>query len=140
MHTNPKLGRDASTGDAPWRSGERRPTWAAAVERREAPPSYVTGGRGRLASVPGGPTSLARQGSLANSPAPPRRSIPSLRGTEKRDTGAPAPQRIGPAKLWLFSFTSPACGGGRERSEAGGGPSHREWSPWREGPPPRPPP
>src|SRR5947207_6074591 len=52
-----------------------------AVERREAPPSYVTGGRERLASVPGR-VSQARPGGRCP-PAPPGAPSPYL-GNGKR--------------------------------------------------------
>src|SRR5437868_7580614 len=63
------------------------------VERREAPPSYVTGGRERLASVPGrGRKASARGVSQTPPTLPALHPLASRHG--KRDTGAPAPQRI----------------------------------------------
>src|SRR5438128_1329835 len=84
----------------------RMPTSAKRLDQREAPPSYVTGGRGRLASVPGGPTSLARQGSLASSPAPP--GAPSRRCEgRKKGRAARRPQKNpsrGEAERWLLAL------------------------------------
>jgi hypothetical protein len=74
------------------------------VERREAPPPYVTGRRERLASVPRR-ASQARRGARW-SPGASRRSI-SFAETENRDTGVPAPPRKGPAERWLSPLYPP---------------------------------
>ena len=66
------------------------------MERREAPLSYVTGERGRLASVPGGPAAPSR--GSAEPLAPPGAPSPRFEETEKGDTALPAPPRTGPAK------------------------------------------
>ena len=71
------------------------------VERREAPPSYVTGGRERLASVPGGPIAGPPRG-LASPWRLPALHYPSrTEGNGKRDTAPPRPQKTGPAKHCL---------------------------------------
>ena len=80
----------------------------AAVERRGAPPSYVTGGRARLASVPGGPTSLAAARGASQTP----RRLPALHpcfgsGKEKGRGRVRRPQKFhtpGPRGALAFSY------------------------------------
>jgi hypothetical protein len=82
--------------------------------------------RGAPASVIGrwSPRGLARPQGGPNGAALPYRRLSALRLPLSRRHGrkaCPAPcKKNGAAERWRF-FTSPACGGGRERSEAGGG-------------------
>jgi len=58
----------------------------AAVERREAPPSYVTGGRERLTRVPGGPIARPAKGVSQTPWRLPALHFPS----REAETGTPA--------------------------------------------------
>ena len=71
---------------------ERGPVRSVAVERREAPPPYVTGGRAPSQRRAAGRV-MVRQGALAKRPAPPGAPFPSsAREKEKREGAARRPK------------------------------------------------
>ena len=76
------------------------------VERREAPPPYVTGGRAPSQRRAAGRV-MVRQGALAKRPAPPGAPFPSsAREKEKGKGRRPAPENSSAraAKRWLFDI------------------------------------
>ena len=91
---------------------ERGPVRSVAVERREAPPPYVTGVRAPSQRRAAGRV-MVRQGALAKRPAPPGAPFPSsAREKEKREgaTRRPKFKVSGQRKRWLFDiseFTGP---------------------------------
>ena len=91
-------------GDAAGRGKDVVPPRASMVERREAPPPYVTGGRAPSQRRAAGRV-MVRQGALAKRPAPPGAPFPSpARETEKGKGHARRPkiQVPGQRKRWLF--------------------------------------